>query len=384
MSNYDVMIIGAGLAGLSTAAHLIEQKKGIQVLIYEARKISSGASGVPGGMVNPVTGQKANIVWNAEKGMSLLEKRLKTLEAHSSKNLFKETGIIRPAVDDQLAERLSYLFKKRNLPKEWMEWLNEINLAEKVPGLKHSAGGLFIYKGKVVQTPEYLKAYAEYLESNGVTFQFGGPSRLKYHDAQWSLQCGRKVIKANQIVVAAGSKSRENRFWIDLPIRSVKGQLALYESDTPLDNLPAVSAYGYIAPLGKHTLAVGSTYESIFDDENPDEHASKQLDDRLKDLLPSIYPSCRKVGLWSGIRATTPDRLPIAGKHPEYDTMYIYTGLGSKGLLLSEVVAEQLVQYLLYNERLPNEISLYRFAKYRRLRQIALEDMNNKSSSYRS
>jgi glycine/D-amino acid oxidase-like deaminating enzyme len=49
--NTDVVIVGAGITGLSTAIHLAEQ--GIKVVVVEAQNIGEGASGQNGGQVIP-------------------------------------------------------------------------------------------------------------------------------------------------------------------------------------------------------------------------------------------------------------------------------------------------------------------------------------------
>src|SRR4051812_33390213 len=47
----DVVVIGAGFTGLSTALHLAEQ--GANVVVLEAHEVGWGASGRNGGQVNP-------------------------------------------------------------------------------------------------------------------------------------------------------------------------------------------------------------------------------------------------------------------------------------------------------------------------------------------
>ncbi|MDG5767178.1 FAD-binding oxidoreductase [Balneolales bacterium ANBcel1] len=372
MNNYDIIIIGGGLAGLATAAHLIEHKKNPRILVYDALEIGKGASAVPGGMVNPITGQRANVAWRAESGMQLLEQRLKILSTFEKRQLHLENGVLRPAIDEELSHNFRKAFKQGRWPKDWVIWMSPEEVTKKHPLLKSSYGALFLSKGKVIDTPAYLEAYKNYLSKQGVDIETGGPYQLEY-DGQWVLDNRSKAFSAPRAVIATGYKSRENKFWTDLPLNSVKGQLAVYECSRPVDTLPAVSAYGYIAPLVEQKLVVGSTYEHHFHDDSPDKQSARLLDQKLEELLPELYSHCKSVQQWSGIRATTPDRLPIVGHHPEHEHLFIYAGLGSKGLLYSEVVGKMLADHLLTGQAIPKEISLYRFSKYRELRRQALE-----------
>lgn len=373
MKTFDVIVIGGGLAGLATAAQLIEKKKNLRILLHDANDIGKGASGVPGAMVNPATGQKARIAWNAESCMHMLEQRLKRIATYGNEKLWSRNGVLRPAIDEALSENFRHALKHSRWPKGWVEWLQPDAISKLVPQLKDHSGGLFIQKGMVVRTPEYLDAYVRYLKEKGVTFQFGGPYQLE-RNHNWILKNGNERCTAPAVVVAAGYKSRENKLWNELPLNSVKGQLAIYDCEEHISHLPAISAYGYIAPTAQNRLVVGSTYEHHYHDANPDNHGAGLLDQKLKELLPELYPKCRRVGQWSGIRATTPDRTPIIGEHYAENGLYVFAGLGSKGLLYSECAAAYLAEHLIRGEKLPAELSLYRFSRMQELKEQASEE----------
>ncbi|MDZ7681126.1 MAG: FAD-dependent oxidoreductase [Fodinibius sp.] len=60
----DFCILGAGLAGLSLADALAE--KGFTTTVVDKSTVAAGASGTPGGLVNPATGRRAKKSWRAE------------------------------------------------------------------------------------------------------------------------------------------------------------------------------------------------------------------------------------------------------------------------------------------------------------------------------
>lgn len=53
----DVAILGGGLAGLSTAHHLLERRPGARIVVLEAEQLGAGASGRTTGMLSPGVGQ---------------------------------------------------------------------------------------------------------------------------------------------------------------------------------------------------------------------------------------------------------------------------------------------------------------------------------------
>ncbi len=369
MKTFDVIIVGGGLAGLSTAAHMIEKNKDLRILVYDATKIGDSASGVPGGMVNPIMGQNNALIWGAKSCLQMFEQRLLKLSEYSDTQLNIDNGVLRPAIDDNMRNHFRSSSKGPRWAREWAEWISSDSLEKKIPWLKGTSGGLFIKKGRVIRTAEYLEAYTKYLKEKGVTFRFGGPYQLN-NQSGWLLDNDKKKYTTGTLIIASGYKSRENKYWGELPLQSVKGQLAIYECDEQVNSYPAVSSYGYITPIDTHQLVVGSTYEHHFFDEGPDAEGAGLLDQKLKELLPDLYPKCTHTGQWSGIRATTPDHLPVIGKHPLEENMYVYTGLGSRGLLYSEYMASLLADHVVTGKDLPEKISLYRFSRFRRMLKL--------------
>jgi glycine/D-amino acid oxidase-like deaminating enzyme len=63
----------------------------------------------------------------------------------------------------------------------------------------------------------------------------------------------------------------------------------------------------------------------------------------------------------AGIRPTSPDRRPMVGKHPVYDQLYIFNGLGAKGYMLAPSLAEMLCNALIHNTALLADLHPDRF-----------------------
>ena len=66
-----------------------------------------------------------------------------------------------------------------------------------------------------------------------------------------------------------------------------------------------------------------------------------------------------------GIRPTVIDRRPLLGKHPEFDNILIFNGLGTKGVMLAPYFAQHLVDFIEGNIlELEGEVNINRFNKY--------------------
>ncbi|MGH9196559.1 MAG: FAD-dependent oxidoreductase, partial [Acidimicrobiia bacterium] len=101
MSNFDTVVIGAGVIGLSTAWRLAQA--GLRVLVLDRDHPGAGASGVAAGMLAPVTeaafGEEALLELNltaARRFSSFLDELQETAETKIS---FDSDGTLYAAFD---------------------------------------------------------------------------------------------------------------------------------------------------------------------------------------------------------------------------------------------------------------------------------------------
>jgi glycine/D-amino acid oxidase-like deaminating enzyme len=132
----------------------------------------------------------------------------------------------------------------------------------------------------------------------------------------------------DRIVITAGVHSTE---FCDLPLSSTRGQL-LVLSGSPLPPTP-VSSQIYAIPY-QGNLIVGSTYER---GEKLDAVAT--LLPELKKLLPDFQVE-QILDVKEGYRASLPGRMPEIKQ--VNDKTWVFSGLGSKGLLYHAYYAQKL------------------------------------------
>lgn len=359
VQNYDYLILGAGLAGVSVADKLLKRNK--SVLLIDKQGIGFGASGTPLGLVNPATGRFATLSENAELLYDGIFKKLSEVQEVNPNHFFKKSGVLRPATDAKIAEKMRSNYENTTWPSDWCKWLDEKEIRDLEPQIKCVEGGLWLPIGISVNVKEYLLTYVSNLKKKGLETNFDGDLSIEKSLSDWSVRNNEFQFSAANLIVTSGYESSLFPFWKELKIHAVKGELAVYEhnNDFPFDF--AVSALGYISSIDKKRFVIGSTYDHRFEDLNPTEKGLNYLETRCAAVLPDLLKSAKLIERWSGVRASTPNRKPIIGMHPKDNSVSIFAGLGSKGLLYSEYYAGKLVRHLLEDEKIEKEYSVTKF-----------------------
>jgi glycine/D-amino acid oxidase-like deaminating enzyme len=112
-----------------------------------------------------------------------------------------------------------------------------------------------------------------------------------------------------------------------------------------------------LLPLGDDLYWCGATYDRYNDDPEPTQKGKSYLAGHLEKILDARY-SIDFHG--AGIRATTRDRRPYTGRHPEHERVHVIAGLGTKGASLAPYCANLFVDFLLDGVPIPGEVDILR------------------------
>lgn len=357
---YDFCVLGAGLAGVSLAHELM--KENATVCLIDPRKVGGGASGAPLGLVNPATGRYATKTWNAEKCLGFVKNNLEMVQAQTPVQFYKQTGVLRPALNSKIASRMKENSFQQNWPDGWIQWLSESEVKDLHPGITCTDGGVWLPVGMTVDIGTYLSSFTEQMLEAGLAICTGKKiaaiSDAKNHTL--SFEDGTKLV-CNHLVFTTGVYSNRYEYWKKIKLHPVKGQLAILNMNDPVDFDHAVSALGYTSSLSPYRLMIGSTYEHSFNTEETDQQGLEYLLERFGKVLPQLKKDSRVEGQWAGVRASTPNRKPVLGSHPHNENLHIFAGLGSKGLLYSAYGAELLCKHIVQSKEIPAELSIDRF-----------------------
>jgi glycine/D-amino acid oxidase-like deaminating enzyme len=361
VSNFYAAIFGAGIAGTAIAHEL--QKRGKEVLLIDPH-VSEDSPGAPAALVNPATGRHARMSWEAEACMAALRETVETIQkSHNGEPLISDTGVMRPAINEKLAESFRESLEKYDWPEGWIRWMDEDEVQELNPQIAPNHGALFLDCGFTVYVDRYLNAFRKHLRLNGAACRYEA-ARYEFvpegNAYRILLESGESAT-ANHVITAAGEQTPFFNHWQYLPLHRVKGQIVRYEADHDLNWDYAVSAMGYTLRRGKSDLIVGSTYEHKFEDLSVTEKAAEQIHGKLAKMLPEISGRVKVKDQLAGVRVTTPNKLPVIGRHREQPNLCIYTAMGSKGLLFSSYTARFLADHLVDRIPIPEELDTRRF-----------------------
>lgn len=360
--NPDVLIIGGGLAGSCAALQLA--KRGCKVsLVHQNNVEGQTASMVPLALYNPAAALRARKGWRATECHLALHELLDELTGYTGDDSFvSKNGVLRPCLDETMADNFRKSYETEGWPEGWVEWLEPKELHDRFPESEHRWGGLWVPVGMAIDTPVFLNGLHQMLRNKyGCTIIEKKVIRIT-EDASGSIARfeDRSSLPAPSILLATGAYLSQLSVTDHLKLHAVKGQTTEVAPFLPDSFKASVSSKGYIS-LHNNRVVIGSTYEHHFNELTP----SKKSEVYLLKKVPRSFPAFNEDGLnvqdsWTGIRITTPERLPLIGKLPGRKTVCLATGFGSKGITYAPYCGKLIAAYLMVGTKLPHEVSVER------------------------
>ncbi|QCE40510.1 NAD(P)/FAD-dependent oxidoreductase [Psychroserpens sp. NJDZ02] len=342
----DYIIVGCGLAGISFCEKLKENNK--TFIVFDDN--SQQSSVVAGGLYNPVTLKRFTPVWKSEEQLATALPVYSKLEEVLGVNLDYKIPVKR---------RFTSLEEQNNWfaasDKEGLKPFLNTSLFENTnTNIEASFKlGEVLHTGRL-DTKQLIESYKPYLLDKNllITDPFVHDLIEIKND-----QIEYKDISAKQIVFAEGFGIKQNPYFKELPLGGTKGQLlTIHAPDLKLDYVLKSSVF--VIPLGQDTYRVGSTYEQKDKTNTITEEARQMLLDKLKTFVKCDFEVLSQV---AGVRPTVKDRKPLVGRHPISKNIYLFNGLGSRGVMIAPYMANQLFNFIENNGVLDKEIDCLRF-----------------------
>jgi len=330
----DVAVIGAGITGCACALALA--RGGLRVGVHDARGIAEGASGRNGGFAlrgGAARYDVARETYGADAARELwtrTEAALERLELLAD-DAFRRTGSLRLAADveERVEIRAEYeALREDGFSAEWHDELSHLR-----PDFR---GAIFHPRDGALQPARFVHKLAGLAAEDGVAFH--------EHDRVAALE----DLEADQIVIATDGSGRGLLTELDDALWPARGQvLATEPLGDRLFDCPhyARQGFDYWQQLPDGRIVLGgfrdfSILTEMTDEEMTTEPIQEALDAFLLDLLGHMPKVTHR---WAGIFGLTQDLLPLVGRVPGHDGVWVaagYSGHGNVlGLMCGELVA---------------------------------------------
>ena len=345
MKQKEVLIVGQGLAGTLLAFEL--HFAGVEVCIVDNPQKST-ATRVAAGMVNPLVFKRMTKSWMVDDLLPVMKKRYQELEEVLGERFYFDLPMIKP-----LSEQETELWQQRKADEKFAPFIQEICESSPVqPIFEANAYGIVRGSG-YLKTGLFLDAAKRFFQENELLIEADFPaSQSNFGDRVF------QDIRYNKIVFCEGHYLKSHPLFDLVRLQPAKGEvLQIYAPELSEEYI--INRRVFVLPIGDHRFKVGSTYEWKDLTDRPTEEGKNSIVDRLKDL---IHVDFTVEAHWAGVRPTVTDRRPVLGKHPEFNHIYLFNGLGTKGVMLAPYFAKEMKALLIHhNYTIDKEVDLNRF-----------------------
>ena len=330
----DVLVVGGGILGVTTAAACAEAGLG-SVLLIETGRLGAGATGGATGLLIPEPHQ-----WSDPEPFVDLERA--GLERWHDLQQSVPGGV--GLVDvDWLGLAPHDSGYAAHQPRA-VEWLNPGQVAELLPGLARPMEGALIHRQARINPLRAVARLAARLPAvtSGVaatSVEINGDRIVKVATSAGDIQPGA-------VVFATGRPPMLDGLPLHIPSDRVKGHLLVTE---PTD----VRLPGIVAPLATQIeggqLLAGGTFEP--GDESP--AVQPEVIDAIVQGLAAVLPALRGIGVayqWCCFRPRHPDRRPVIDMVPGLANAWLTSGHFRTGILNAPVTAAVLSRWIAAGE----------------------------------
>ncbi len=347
---FDLVIVGAGVIGLSIAYQIKKKDPGFQVTLLGDPMHSLNASRAAAGMLAPYCEcEKADPFFQfCRDSLDKYPEFVRQLVEDSGVNVhLSMAGSLMPAnsVGDQWDERLRF-FKDQSIPHEvWSAARVKIDL----PYLADDVGDVIWVGEGQVNNRQLHDALAAACSRMGIETQHKNVTGFRLQGSNLTAAVtDAGEVSGKQFVLAAGSWSKQLAKVLDVsvPMRPIKGQMCRVQVDDHLLDYTIHGMCTYVAPWRQgNGFVLGSTMEDKGFDPLVEEDAIQGLIDRAAEILPGLR-NAPLLESWAGLRPAAEDRMPIMGASTKYENLFYSTGHFRNGILQTPNQADYLVDVI--------------------------------------
>lgn len=338
-SEFDIVIVGCGLAGAAAAWTLRE--RGRRVLVIDDGRHDS-ASRVAAGLITPVTGPRLATPLDWAESWSTCRDFYDRISRRLEQPLLRVATAVRllaPAEHERAAVRMA-------TPGSLLRALqHELD----IPNCNWEGGALEMFPAAQLDVTAYLEGVRSSFLEQGQWIA----DRLDWdHDLEWTpdgARLPRWGVTAGCVVQCVGWPGAAPPGFPTARFRPAVGEVLLLRvPDWPEQRV--IHGPVWIVPESRTVLRVGASFRWDRFHEGPTEAGRRQLLNRFQQISNTPY---EVIDHHAAIRPATVDQAPLLQQHSQRPRAWSLNGLGSRGVLRAPRLAAELADRL---ARLDSEI----------------------------
>ena len=335
----DVAIVGAGITGIAAALRLAENGK--RVRVHDARGVAEGASGRNGGFALRGGASRYDVAretYGVESARELWHWTERALDrmADLAGDALRRNGSFRLAADPEERDEIRGEYEALRADGIEAEWVDD--LPGRLAG--RFEGGIVHPRDAAVQPARWVRRLAARAADAGV--------EIREHDRVDDVT----ALDAEQVLVATDGYGHGLVPELADSIWPTRGQVIVSEPlDRVLYDRPhyARQGFDYWQQLPDRRVLLGGFRDvSILDELTDVEEMTSTIQDSLESFLGELIGETPRIShRWAGIFGLTQDMLPLVGRVPGRDSIWVaggYSGHGNVlGFACGELVADAIL-----------------------------------------
>jgi gamma-glutamylputrescine oxidase len=325
----EVVVVGGGVMGMATTYWLA--RRGVDVLLLEARRLGWGA-----------TGRNAGLMLASSQPLERMASVRDLIADEGIDAEFEEQGHLALASSEAIWERMRDEVARRPVTAPPLHAITRHD-CEQLLGMRIAPsilGGRWLPRAAAIHPVRLVRELANRARRRGATIACGVGVRRVAPAATGgpvTVATSRGLVRARTVVLACGARTGTLLSPLRAILRPTRAQMC---STQPLQHLFDVglavdwgSYYWRQARDGAVVLGGGGTREG------PPAGMSETVDDDvqrdLAALLPTLFPDFPRFRIehrWTGVMDDTPDGQPVVGRWPDSERIWTVAGFGGHGL----------------------------------------------------
>lgn len=333
----DLAIVGAGVTGCAAALHAA--RNGLTVRVHDARAVAEGASGRNGGFALRGGATRYDVAREAYGSAAAAELWRRTEAAldrmfAAGAGALRRTGSLRLAADEEEREQIRGEYEALREDGLAGEWIDE-------PEVSPGSGGRF--HGAILHPEDGALQPARFVRRLAAAAADAG-AEIREHDRVDDVTA---LDAANVLVATDGYGHGLVAELADL-IWPTRGQVIVSEPlDRVLYDKPhyARQGFDYWQQLPDRRLVLGGFRDvSIMDELTDVEQTTPTIQASLERFMGELIGEAPRIShRWAGIFGLTQDMLPLVGRVPGRDNVWVAGGYSGHGNVLGFMCGELVV-----------------------------------------